>query len=63
MARSLSGGGGAVNRLRRWLPGERGQDLVEYALVTLFLSMAIVLTVAIVGLEDSFAAWAAGVGD
>jgi Flp pilus assembly pilin Flp len=56
-----------VDSLWRWLaavlPGQRGQDLVEYALLTIVLSLAIVGAVAAVHLEDSFATWASDVYD
>jgi Flp pilus assembly pilin Flp len=37
---------------------ERGQDLVEYALVTVLISAAIIGIVAASGLVDAFGTWA-----
>ena len=37
--------------------GERGQDMVEYALITVIISVAIVLATILV-LGDAFTAWA-----
>jgi Flp pilus assembly pilin Flp len=54
-----------VKRLRQWLiriaTSERGQDMVEYALVTMFISVAIVLAAVAVNLTGSFELWATAV--
>jgi len=48
-------------KLYTWLTdllrGERGQDMVEYALITVVISVAIVLATILV-LGDAFTAWA-----
>jgi len=48
-----------VERLKRWLikiaASERGQDMVEYAMLTLFVCVPIVL--AAIGLPSAFEAW------
>ncbi len=41
--------------------GERGQDMVEYAMVTMFISVAIVLAAVAVNLSGAFGVWAAEV--
>jgi Flp pilus assembly pilin Flp len=50
-----------------WLKGlidsERGQDLVEYALIAVLVSIAIISAVVIVDLPGAFAAWAGDVYD
>ncbi len=43
--------------LQNLLRNERGQDMVEYALITVLISVAIVLA-AILILEPAFTAWA-----
>ena len=49
-----------MKRLREWLiriaASERGQDMVEYAMLTLFVSVPIVL--AAIALPSVFGAWA-----
>jgi Flp pilus assembly pilin Flp len=42
---------------------ERGQDLVEYALVTVVVSAAIIAVVAASGLVDAFGSWADTMAD
>jgi Flp pilus assembly pilin Flp len=37
---------------------ERGQDMVEYAKVTMFISVAIMLAVVAVNLSGAFGVWA-----
>ena len=48
-----------MERLKRWLikiaASERGQDMVEYAMLTLFVCVPIVL--AAIGLPSAFEAW------
>ena len=48
-----------MKRLKRWLirltASERGQDMVEYAMITLFVSVPIVL--AAIALPSVFGAW------
>ncbi len=50
-----------MENLKRWFiritAGERGQDMVEYAMVTMFISVAIVLAVVAVNLSGAFGAW------
>ncbi len=43
--------------LRRFAAGERGQDMVEYALITVVISVAVVLATIVV-LAPAFATWA-----
>jgi len=54
-----------VDRSRRWLigtlTGEGGQDMVEYAMISMFISVAIVLAAVAVDLTTPFGAWAATV--
>lgn len=51
--------------LRRWLmriaADQRGQDMVEYAMITLFISVAIVLAAVAVDLTTPFGVWATNV--
>jgi Flp pilus assembly pilin Flp len=42
---------------------ERGQDMVEYALITVLISVAIVIAVLATGIIDAFETWATGVAD
>ena len=50
-----------MTKLYTWLKGlvrnERGQDMVEYALITVLISVAVVLA-AIFILEPAFTTWA-----
>ena len=50
-----------MERLKRWLikiaVSERGQDMVEYAMITIVVSVAIVLVTAGL-LSPAFGAWA-----
>ena len=51
-----------MDRLGRWisgtLTGQRGQDMVEYAMISMFISVAIVLAAVAVDLTTPFGAWA-----
>lgn len=48
--------------LKDLLRGERGQDMVEYALITAVISIAVVIaTIAILG--PAFTTWANGIRD
>ncbi len=47
--------------LKDLLRSERGQDMVEYGLITVLISAAIVLAVLIADLPGAFEAWADGV--
>jgi Flp pilus assembly pilin Flp len=51
-----------VERLKGWLirlvASERGQDMVEYAMITMFISVAVVLAVVAVNLPGAFGLWA-----
>lgn len=55
------GGVKMVERIQRWLTrslkNERGQDMVEYAMITMFISVAIVL-VTVGLLAPAFTTWA-----
>jgi hypothetical protein len=44
--------------LARYLNPEAGQDLVEYALVTIVLSATIIAVIAATGLVPAFGVWA-----
>ena len=54
-----------MDRFRRWvigpLTGQRGQDMVEYAMISMFISVAIVLAAVAVDLTTPFETWAATV--
>ncbi len=54
-----------MTRIQHWLKailaGERGQDMVEYALITVLVSVAILLAVFAV-LPGAFTTWATAVG-
>jgi Flp pilus assembly pilin Flp len=45
------------------LRGERGQDLVEYALITILVSIAIISAVVLIDLPGAFSTWATDVYD
>ena len=51
-----------MDRLGRWisgtLTGQRGQDMVEYAMISMFISVAIVLAAVAADLTTPFGAWA-----
>ncbi len=55
-----------MERLKRWLiriaAGERGQDMVEYAMVTMFISVAVVLAALVANVPGAFGAWATDLG-
>ena len=46
-----------VARLIRLAISERGQDMVEYALITVIISVAVVLAITLI-LEPAFTTWA-----
>ncbi len=54
-----------MHTVRRWLiriaASERGQDMVEYALITTLISVAVILAVLLTGLIGSFETWATDV--
>ena len=54
-----------MDRFRRWilgtLTGEGGQDMVEYAMISIFISVAIVLAAVAADLTTPFGTWAATV--
>ena len=51
-----------MERLKGWLiriaASEGGQDMVEYAMITMFISVAIVLATLVVDLPGAFGLWA-----
>ncbi len=47
--------------LKDLLRNERGQDMVEYALITVLISVAIVIAVLGVGLLGAFETWATNI--
>ncbi len=47
--------------LRRIAAGEGGQDMVEYAMVSTFISVAIVLAALIANVPGAFGVWATDV--
>jgi|GEM_PF-5134298 len=48
-------------RVLAWFQGEEGQDLIEYALITMALSVAIIVAIAIGGVPGAFTSWATGI--
>lgn len=56
-----------METLKRWfirmVTSERAQDMVEYAMITLFVSVAIVAAVVLVNLPGAFGAWATDVAN
>ena len=50
------------NGLKGLLRSERGQDMVEYALIVVIISVVIVLATIVI-LPGAFATWAGGVRD
>lgn len=48
--------------LRDLLQSERGQDMVEYGLITVLVSVAIVIAVVLAGIDDAFGDWAGDLG-
>jgi Flp pilus assembly pilin Flp len=49
--------------LWRFLSSEAGQDLVEYALVTMFVSVAVVIAAAATGMVPAFTEWGNNIGN
>ena len=45
-------------RVLAWSQGEEGQDLIEYALITMALSVAIIVAVVAGGIPSGFTTWA-----
>ena len=45
------------------LRGERGQDVIEYALISALISVGIIGVVMLTGFVDAFDAWATAVAD
>ena len=43
------------------LRGERGQDVIEYALISALVSVGIIAVVIATGMVDAFGTWAAAV--
>ena len=54
-------------KLYTWIKGllrsERGQDVIEYALISALISVAIVAVILATGLVGAFGDWAAAVED
>jgi Flp pilus assembly pilin Flp len=50
-------------RVWAWFHREEGQDLIEYALVTALISVAIITAVALTPLGSAFDTWAQNVAD
>ena len=48
-------------RLLTWFHQEEGQDLVEYALITVVISIPIITGLVLAGLPGAFQAWVDGV--
>jgi Flp pilus assembly pilin Flp len=51
-----------LKKLLAWFQSEKGQDMIEYALISALLSLVIVVAAAGV-LEGAFADWAQAVAD
>ncbi len=47
-----------MERLIRLAISERGQDMVEYAMISMLISVAIVLAALIIDIPGAFEAWA-----
>jgi Flp pilus assembly pilin Flp len=43
------------------LSSERGQDMVEYALITVVVSIGIILAVLAAGIPEAFGTWGEGI--
>jgi len=50
-------------RVWGWFHREEGQDLIEYALVTALISVAIITAVALTPLGSAFDTWAQNMAD
>jgi Flp pilus assembly pilin Flp len=48
-------------RVLAWFQGEEGQDLIEYALITTGLSVAIIVAIVAGGIPGAFTDWAADI--
>ena len=48
-------------RVLAWSQGEEGQDLIEYALITMALSVAIIIAIVAGGIPTAFTTWAADI--
>jgi len=46
-----------------WFRDEKGQDLIEYALIVAGLSLLIMVAIAAGGIPDAFTTWAGNVKD
>lgn len=44
-------------RVLAWFHREKGQDLIEYALVTALIAVGIIVTIILTPLEDAFTEW------
>ena len=49
-----------INRLHR---GESGQDVIEYALISALISVAVIGVILATGFVGTFGAWATAVGN
>ena len=50
-------------KLLAWFHDEKGQDLVEYAMIVAALSIAIIAAIILGGIPDQFETWAGSVAD
>ena len=48
-------------RVLAWFQGEEGQDLIEYALITALISVAIITGLVVAGLSGAFQDWVDGI--
>jgi Flp pilus assembly pilin Flp len=48
-------------RMLAWLQREEGQDLIEYALITALISVAIITGLVVAGLSGAFQDWVDGI--
>jgi Flp pilus assembly pilin Flp len=44
-------------RVMVWFHREKGQDLIEYALVTALIAVGIIVTIVLTPLEEAFTTW------
>jgi len=47
-----------LRKLLAWFHDEKGQDLIEYALITAALSLGIIVVVTAAGIPGEFTGWA-----
>ena len=50
-------------RVLAWFQGEKGQDLIEYALISAVLSLGIIAIITAAGIPGAFDGWAGRIID